>query len=107
MLWPTNLGQVEKGGDPYAGRKLKALLHQAGVYDLDVRFSFDMDDPVAAAGFLTAKIGQSVEEGAVEKGWTTKGEVEQMVLALENELGADPAALWAPTRCEVLGRKGA
>jgi hypothetical protein len=91
-------------------RKMKGMLRQAGLELLHVDYKYDPDlwTPAVAAGFFVSKIKNSVEkDGAIEKGWTTQAEVDQMVSALENEYKPDPDVLFVAAFCEVAGRKPA
>jgi hypothetical protein len=89
---------------------MKGMLRKAGLELLHVGYKYDPDllKPTVGADFLISRIKNSVEkDGAIDKGWTTQAEVDQMVSALENEFKPDPDVLFVVAFCEVAGRKPA
>eukprot|EP00243_Klebsormidium_subtile_P007454 TRINITY_DN3304_c0_g1_i1.p1 TRINITY_DN3304_c0_g1~~TRINITY_DN3304_c0_g1_i1.p1 ORF type:complete len:347 (+),score=49.18 TRINITY_DN3304_c0_g1_i1:84-1124(+) len=97
------------GGDAHCGRKLKRMIAEAGLEVQYVGYRYDPNVMPAAmaADHFSKRIKESVEkDGAVEKGWTTKEEVDSMLSGLE-EFKSDPDPVFVASICEVLGRKRA
>lgn len=69
------------------------------------RYDPNVMPAVMAADQFSKRIKESVEkDGAIEKGWTTKEEVDSMLVGLE-EFKSDPDPVFVASICEVIGRK--
>lgn len=98
--------QTENGGDVLAGRKLKGWFQAAGLVDMKAGGSYESYDPVdSITEYLALRIEGSIKKDlAVERGWASEGEVNEMTTALR-ALPNQPGALFLQAWCEVIGRK--
>ncbi len=98
--------QQNNGGDPYVGRKLRALLRQSGFIEIKASASYECyQDHRLIAEYLAMRIEDSeTTDKAVERGWTNPEAIELMSRALR-DWSKHPDALFAQAWCEAIGRK--
>ncbi len=100
----------ENGHDPEGGRKLGALLLEAGFGDLEFTAVYEsFADPKAVGVFAHVSAGLLVEgwgEAFTSRGWATTGDISEMLVAWQR-LAAFPGAIFAAAWGEAVARKNA
>lgn len=121
LIWPSTpalehlmhetLVQLYKhnGGNPFVGRCLKSLLHQAGLVEVVASASYECHGTPESIQFITdiflnwlpseAFAGQAIQLGLLDPSGIDK------VVATWKEWGTHPDAFWARAWCEVVGWK--
>jgi SAM-dependent methyltransferase len=98
----------DNGHDPETGRKVGALLLEAGFSDLKFAAVYEsFADPTRAGAFAYVSAGLLAEgwgETFTSRGWATAAEIDEMRAAWQKFAGA-PAAIFAAAWCEALAWK--
>jgi SAM-dependent methyltransferase len=98
----------DNGHDPETGRKIGALLLEAGFADLKFAAVYEsFADPKRAGAFANVSAGLLAEgwgETFVTRGWATTAEIEEMRAAWQ-KFAASPGAIFAAAWCEAVARK--
>ena len=95
----------QNGGNPFLGRNLRRLLHEAGFVTTSVGASTwsagNMEEVRLCATFLKAQL-QGFASTALEQGWMDQTEVEGVVNEIESWANC-PDAFYLDTYCEAIG----
>jgi ubiquinone/menaquinone biosynthesis C-methylase UbiE len=98
----------ENGHDPEGGRKIGALLVDAGFRDLKMSPCYEsFADPKAVEGFAEVSAGLLSEGWAdafLSRGWATAEDIKEMSDAWRRFAGV-PGAVFAAAWCEAVARK--
>jgi ubiquinone/menaquinone biosynthesis C-methylase UbiE len=98
----------EHGHDPETGRKIGALLLEAGFSELEWAPAYEpFANPKTASAFARVSAGLLAEGwGAafISRGWATAADVEEMSAAWQR-FAAFPGAIFAAAWCEAVARK--
>jgi SAM-dependent methyltransferase len=98
----------ENGHDPETGRKIGALLLDAGFGDLNFSAAYEpFAGPQAAGGFAQVSAGLLAEgwgEAFISRGWATRNEIKGMSDAW-GRFSKSPGAIFAAAWCEAVARK--
>ncbi len=97
------------GGDPFIGRRLRALLREAGFAKTVGTASCETwGTPQLARSFMTVLLdeltGPRIAETAIQEGWADQAQMNETARALE-AWGNDPDAFMAIVWCEAVGWK--
>jgi len=97
------------GGDPYIGRRLRALSREAGFVDTRASASYEYWGTTEATRsfldvFLSELTGPMIVEQATKLGWTEQSHFEKTVIALK-QWSEHPDSFFAHTWCEAVGWK--
>jgi len=102
--------RAENGHDPQGGRKVGALLAEAGFSDVKMSASYEsMSAPKALSGVARAFSGLLSEgwgDAFKDRGWATAGGVQEMSDAWLG-FSRTPGAFYAGAWCEAVARKHA
>lgn len=121
LIWPLTPGleqllhetviqlQKHNGGDPYIGRCLKSLLHQAGFGRVVASASYECFGTPESIQFITDILSgywasEAFADRAVQLGLIEPSGIDK-ILATWQEWGHHPDAFWARPWCEVIGWK--
>jgi SAM-dependent methyltransferase len=98
----------ENGHDPQTGRKIGALLIDAGFGDLKLSAAYEpFAGPQAAGGFAQVSAGLLAEgwgEAFISRGWATRDDIKEMADAWRR-FASFPGAIFAAAWCEAIARK--
>lgn len=98
----------ENGHDPETGRKIGALLIDAGFSELNLSAVYEpFAGPGAAGGFAQVSIGLLAEgwgEAFISRGWATSDDIKEMGDAWR-KFANIPGAIFAAAWCEAVARK--
>ena len=97
------------GGDPFTGRRLRALLREAGFVDTKASASYEYWGTTEATRsflevFLSELTGPKIVEQAIKLGWTDKSHFEKTAIVLK-QWSEHPDSFFAFTWCEAVGWK--
>lgn len=97
------------GGDPYIGRRQRALLRQAGFHNTKGLISCDYwgttEETTSFVDALIAEVaGPKIMEQAIELNWVDESHFEETVAALKS-WSRDADSFFSMTQCEAVGWK--
>jgi ubiquinone/menaquinone biosynthesis C-methylase UbiE len=104
-LWPKLI--EHNGGNPYVGKDLRALLHQAGFVRVQMAASYECRDTVEAVRAWASTVVAALSTVApqlVEAGLASSDMIEEAIVAWK-AWSADPAAFYADAWCYAIGWK--
>jgi SAM-dependent methyltransferase len=98
----------ENGHDPEIGRKIGALLIDAGFGDLKLSAAYEpFASPETAGGFAQVSVGLLAEgwgNAFLSRGWAKEDEIKEMSAAW-GRFATFPGAMFAAAWCEAIARK--
>lgn len=98
----------ENGHDPEIGRKIGALLIEAGFGDLNLSAAYEsFANPQEVGGFAQVSVGLIAEgwgDAFVGRGWATRENIQEIIDGWRRFTGF-PGAIFAAAWCEAVARK--
>jgi hypothetical protein len=98
----------ENGHDPEIGRKIGALLIEAGFGDLDLSAAYEsFASPQATGGFAQVSVGLLAEgwgDAFLNRGWAKTEDIQEMIDGW-GRFASSPGAIFGAAWCEAVARK--
>jgi len=100
--------RLENGHDPQMGRKIGALLIDAGFDDLNLSAVYEpFAGPQATGGFAQVSVGLLAAgwgDAFLSRGWATQADIQEMIAGWRR-FATTPGAIFAAAWCEAIARK--